>query len=338
MMIRAEDDDCMVATRAAHDYLTLGIRSVEIERDGVLALERALRGELGERFVAAIELFLAGDRRVVFTGIGKSGHIARKICATFSSTGAPAYFLHAAEANHGDLGLLSPGDMIIVVFSWSGETHELANILEYAVRFEIPIIAVTGRADSTVGRVATVTLELPTVEEACPNGLAPTTSTTMQLVLGDALATTLLKARGFSATDFRTFHPGGKLGAKLRPVSDLMHVGDEIPLVTIETPVADLIIEMSSKRFGAVGVVDAAGKLAGIVTDGDLRRTLGPDILDLPAGEIMTADPHAVAPTVIGAEALALMNRHSITVLFVTRQREVQGIVHVHDLLRAGIS
>lgn len=332
----SEKGGLALATKPQIDYLALGLRAVETERNGVLALEEALRGALGNSFVAAIELFLERDRRVLFTGIGKSGHIARKISATFSSTGAPAYFLHAAEANHGDLGLLSPGDMIIVVFSWSGETHELANILDYAVRFEIPIIAVTGRADSTLGRVARVTLALPDVEEACPNGLAPTTSTTMQLVLGDALATTLLEARGFTAGDFRTYHPGGKLGAKLRPVSELMHVGDEIPLVTVSTPVAEAILEMSSKRFGAVGVLDNC-KLAGIITDGDLRRTLGPDILARPAGEIMTRNPRAIAPTVIAAEALAVMNRWSVTVLFVTDGVEVEGVIHIHDLLRAGI-
>lgn len=317
--------------------LASALRTIEIEQAGIAALTAAMSGKLGREFTKALALFREPDRRLILTGIGKSGLIARKVAATFSSTGTPSYFLHAAEASHGDLGLISSSD-VVVAFSWSGETIELRNVVEYALRFRVPLVAVTSNAGSALGRVADVTLELPAVVEACPNGLAPTTSTTLQLVVGDAMAVALLQARGFTASDFRIFHPGGKLGSQLRTVGELMHAGDQLPLVSGETLVADAIIEMTSKRFGTVGVVDQHGRLAGIVTDGDLRRTMAPDLLQRAVGEIMTPSPRIVSPETTAGEALNMMNTQSITALFVVDKRQVCGILHIHDLLRVGVS
>jgi len=274
---------------------------------------------------------------VIVTGLGKSGHVGRKIAATFASTGQPAFFVHATEASHGDLGMVQSGDVVIAV-SWSGETPELAAVVTYAKRFAIPLIAITSNADSALGGEADVCLCLPNTQEACPNGLAPTTSTTMQLVLGDALAMALLEGKGFTARDFRVFHPGGKLGAKLVFVRDVMHRGDRIPRIRVGAKMADAILEMSAKGFGCVGVFDDSGKLVGIITDGDLRRHLkATPIVDTPVEEVMTRSPRTVAPDALVAEALALLSRsRKVQALLVVENEEVVGIVHFHDLMRLG--
>ena len=272
--------------------------------------------------------------------MGKSGHVARKIAATFASTGTPAHFVHPAEASHGDLGMIVPGDAILAL-SNSGETAELADLISHAIRFAIPLIAITGRAQSTLAQAADITLLLPPSAEACPMGLAPTTSTTMQLALGDALAVALLNRRGFTHSDFQAFHPGGKLGAKLRRVASLMHTGDALPITTAGLPMPQALLLMTGKGFGCVCVVDAAGALAGIVTDGDLRRAMGPDLLSRRVGEIMNTRPLTARPDMLAAEALRVMTDRPrpITTLFVLDSaRKPVGLLHVHDLLRAGIA
>ena len=308
----------------------------------VLATEaaglRALAAALDDGFARAVAL-LAGVRgRVVVTGMGKSGHIARKIAATLASTGTAALFVHPAEASHGDLGMLVQGDAVLAL-SNSGETAELADLIDHARRFGLPLVAITGRPGSTLAAAADAVLLLPAAPEACPLGLAPTTSTTMQLALGDALAVALLTRRGFGPSDFRRIHPGGRLGARLRRVRDLMHEGEAIPLAPPDLPMDAALLRMTERRFGCLGIVDAAGRLIGIVTDGDLRRAMGPDLLARRVGEIMTATPRTIGPDALAAEALRQMNAMDspITTLFVVdgRRRPV-GILHIHDLLRAG--
>ncbi|MDE3175140.1 MAG: KpsF/GutQ family sugar-phosphate isomerase [Pseudomonadota bacterium] len=314
-------------------------RAIAIERTGLLALEEALSlpGEdsLAAELSRAVETLLAAPGRVIVTGIGKSGHIARKIAATLASTGQPAAFVHPAEASHGDLGMVQNGDVVLAL-SWSGESVELAAILTYAKRFKIPLIALTSQRDSTLGRQADILLCLPVAQEACPNGLAPTTSTTMQLALGDALAMALLEAKGFTARDFRDLHPGGKLGAKLAFVRDIMHRGAAIPRIEVGAPLAQAIVEMTSKGFGCVGVFFADGTLAGLITDGDLRRHLRRDLgLDTPVESVMTKHPRVIGPDALVAEALEVIS-HKISNLLVVEGGEVVGIVHFHDLLRLG--
>ena len=310
----------------------------------VLATEaeglRALAAALDDHFAAAVELLLGATGRVVVTGMGKSGHVARKIAAPLASTGTPAFFVHPGEASHGDLGMIVPGDAVLAL-SNSGETAELADLIAHTRRFGLPLVGITGRAGSTLATAADVALVLPAAREACPMGLAPTTSTTMQMALGDALAVALLTRRGFGAADFRRIHPGGKLGARLRRVRDLMHTGDELPLAPPGTPMPEALVLMTQKRFGCLGVVDAEGRLAGILTDGDLRRAMGPDLLARDVGEIMNATPRSIGPDALAAEALHVMNARErpITALFVVDAggRPV-GILHVHDLLRAGVA
>lgn len=302
------------------------------------ALE-ALAAFLDHRFADAIERLAAVSGRVVVSGMGKSGHVARKIAATLASTGTPALFVHPAEASHGDLGMVVAGDAVITL-SNSGETAELADLVAHTRRFALPLIAVTGRATSTLARAADVALILPAVAEACPLGLAPTSSTTMQLALGDAIAIALLTRRGFGAADFREFHPGGKLGQRLRWVRELMHAGEDVPLVTPDTVMAEAILTMTDKRFGCVGVVEH-GRLVGVVTDGDLRRAMRPDLLQRPVRELMTRAPRRIGPQALAAEALHAMNAppRPITTLFVVDPEEHPvGILHIHDLLRAGVA
>lgn len=308
----------------------------------VLATEAAALGELaaslGEAFAGAVETLEAASGRVVVTGMGKSGHVARKIAATLASTGRPAFYVHPAEASHGDLGMVTRDDAVMAL-SNSGETPELGDFIAYCRRFSIPLIGITGGADSTLAQAASVALVLPRQPEACPMGLAPTTSTTMMLALGDALAVTLLERKGFTAADFRLFHPGGQLGRHLLRVSDLMHRGAELPLVAPDTPMGNVLLVMTEKSLGCAGIVDGDGRLIGIVTDGDLRRHLRGDLLALTAAEVMTANPKTVAPTLLVAEALGLMNAKTITGLFVVDEagRPV-GVLHVHDCLRAGVA
>ncbi len=313
-----------------------------VARD-VLATEaaalRALGESLGVAFIDAVDRLHGAAGRVVVTGIGKSGHVARKIAATLASTGTPALFVHPAEANHGDLGMIVAGDVILAL-SNSGEAAELAAIVAYASRIGLPLIAITAAPASTLARAASIALILPAAPEAGPIGLAPTTSTTMQMALGDALAVTLLARRGFSALDFRDIHPGGKLGARLKRVRDLMHTGEELPLVPPDITMDRALIVMTAKRFGALAVTDGA-RLLGVVTDGDLRRAMGPDLLGKRVDEIMNPTPKTIGPEALAEEALRVMNAESrpVTALFVVDEaRMIHGILHIHDLLRAGLA
>jgi arabinose-5-phosphate isomerase len=319
------------------------LRTLGLERAGIAALEAALlepASGLAARFDAAVALITRATGRVIVTGMGKSGHVGRKIAATLASTGTPAYFVHPGEASHGDLGMIQSGDAILAL-SWSGETAELADIITYSRRYGIALVALTSNAESALGREADVCLDLPKSEEACPNGLAPTTSTTMPLVMGDALAVALLEARGFTAQDFRQFHPGGKLGANLSFVRDIMHKDEAVPLVPVGALMEQALIEMTGKRFGCVGVIDEAGLLVGIITDGDLRRRMkvSHDLLAEPVEKVMTPRPMTITPDTMAAEALALLNETKRSVvLVVDGHLKPVGIVHLHDLYRVGVA
>jgi arabinose-5-phosphate isomerase len=312
-------------------------KSVDIEIAGMAGLREALDGDLGAALEQAIEVIRKARGRVVVSGMGKSGHIGRKLAATLASTGTPAFFLHAAEASHGDLGMVTPDDVVLAL-SWSGETAELADLIEYAKRYAVPLVAFTSRRESALGRAADVLLLLPQVEEACPNGLAPTTSTTIQLVLGDALSVALIEDRGFSAQDFRVFHPGGKLGARLHKVDDLMHSGEDMPLLPKAASMSEVILTMTGKRFGCVGLTDAQGALCGIITDGDLRRHWGPDMQAKSPSDFMTRGPRTAKRGSLASSALETMNRMKITVLFILDAGKPVGILHIHDLLKAGVA
>lgn len=301
------------------------------------ALEQLGAG-LGPEFVEAIRLILAAPGRTIVSGMGKSGHIARKVAATLASTGTLAMFVHPAEASHGDLGMITPEDVILLL-SNSGETPELADLIAYSRRFAIPLIGVASRAGSTLLKQSNVAIVLPPAPEACSVGLAPTTSTTMTLALGDALAVALMEHRRFTPDDFRGFHPGGKLGARLTTVASLMHTGEEMPLISPDAPMGEALIEMSRKGFGVVGVTDASGRLAGVVTDGDLRRHMQ-GLLDQRAADVMTQGPLTIATTALASEALGVMNERKITTLFAEAPDAPgipAGILHVHDCLRAGV-
>jgi arabinose-5-phosphate isomerase len=319
-------------TSSPTDLLETGRRVIGREAEA-LAL---LSGALDATFAAAVGLILDATGRVIVSGMGKSGHIARKIAATFASTGTPAHFVHPAEASHGDLGMVAEGDVVLCL-SNSGETPELADLLAHTRRFGIPLIAMVSRADSTLGRQAEVALVLPAVPEACGTGIVPTTSTTMMVALGDALAVALMEHRKFTPDHFRLFHPGGKLGARLLKVADLMHV--DAPQVTDDVPMGDTLLVMSRAGFGVVGVTDPAGYLLGVITDGDLRRHMA-GLLDLRAGQVMTRAPATIAPDALAEAALALMNERKITCLMVVPggAGRVAGVLHIHDLLRAGLA
>jgi arabinose-5-phosphate isomerase len=317
-------------------WLDSARHTLAVERAGLDQLVAALDADLGEAFVAAVEAISQAAGRIILSGVGKSGHIARKIAATLASTGTPAMFVHATEASHGDLGMITPDD-VIVVLSNSGETVELRDLLVYSRRFAVTVIAMTTGKRSTLAKTADIVLVLPRAEEACPIGLAPTTSTTLQLAIGDALAIALLEARGFTASDFQRYHPGGRLGAALTHISEIMHTGDELPLAPAGLDMQTALITMTTKRFGCLGIVDAAGRLIGIVTDGDLRRHMGADLLTRSAGDIMTPDPKVVAPDTLASTAIEMLNAKQITSLFVTDGTRPVGIVHIHDLLRIGV-
>ncbi|MDF2809926.1 MAG: KpsF/GutQ family sugar-phosphate isomerase [Microvirga sp.] len=312
-------------------------RTLSIEAAGLAAVLAALEGPLGESVERTVRLIEDARGRVIVTGMGKSGHIGRKLAATLASTGTPALFMHAAEAGHGDLGMVTPDDVLIAL-SWSGETTELGDVVHYAGRFAVPLVAVTANADSALGRAADIVLQLPRVEEACPNGLAPTTSTLIQLALGDALAVALLERRGFTASDFSVFHPGGKLGARLLKVGELMHGSEAMPLVGLGTPMSEALIEITSKRFGCCGVITTDGSLAGIVTDGDLRRNMSTELLGQPVEAVMTHSPQVIEPGELASAALGVMSRGKITVLFVVDAGVPVGVLHIHDVLRAGVA
>lgn len=319
------------------DALTSARKTLDLEIRGLSALRQALDGDLGPRFAAAVETIRAAHGRVIVTGMGKSGHVGRKLAATFASTGTPSFFVHPGEASHGDLGMITSDDVIIAL-SWSGETAELRDMLHHARRYRVPLIAITSNAKSALGKNADVPLVLPKTPEACPHGLAPTTSTTMQLAIGDALAIALLEGRSFTASDFRVFHPGGKLGAGLTYVRDLMHEGAEVPVVPRGTPMSEAILTISAKSFGCVGVTGDDGRLCGIVTDGDLRRHMGPGLLGESIETVMTADPLTIGPMTIASAALEIMTSSKVTSLFVVDEGQPVGIVHLHDTLRAGVA
>lgn len=321
---------------ASEDILSTARATIGCEADAL----RMLQDHLDDSFVAAIELILAAKGRVIVSGMGKSGHIARKIAATFASTGTPAHFVHPAEAAHGDLGMLATGDVVLLL-SKSGETPELQAMITYTRRFSIPLIAVADNPGSALMRAADVSITLPQVPEACGTGIVPTSSTTMCLALGDALAVTLMTHRQFTPENFREFHPGGKLGAQLSRVGDLMHTGDELPLASPGTSMGDALLIMSEKSFGVVGVVDKALILLGVITDGDLRRNMS-GLLNMTVDEVMTTAPKTIDPNALAEAAVALMTRTPprVTSLFVTEPEDhkVVGLLHIHDCLRVGLA
>lgn len=308
-------------------------RVLTLEAAGLSALSSALDGE----FSKAIDLLMQVKGRIVITGMGKSGHVARKMAATFASTGSPAHFVHPGEASHGDLGMIAKEDAVIAL-SNSGKTPELFDLIGYTRRFAIPLIAIAGRAKSALAEQADVRLLLPEAVEACPLGLAPTTSTTMMLALGDALAVTLLERKGFTAQDFQVLHPGGSLGARLLRVKDLMHPKERLPLARIDTKMSDAILLMTERQFGCVGIVDDSERLIGIITDGDLRRHMGGNLLAQSAGAVMTKGPKFIRPQALAAEALGFMNTHKIANLFVVEDERPIGLLQLYDCLRAGVA
>jgi arabinose-5-phosphate isomerase len=332
------ETDPALGPQASDGTLAAVRRTLEIEAQALETLRGSLEGDLGQSMTAAVELISAALGHVVVTGMGKSGHVGRKIAATMASTGTPAFFVHPGEASHGDLGMITR-DNVVVALSNSGETTELSDLLIYTRRFSIPLIAITSVAESTLAREADVALVLPPVEEACPLGLAPTSSTTLSLVVGDALAVALLDRRGFSRENFREFHPGGRLGNVLQRVRDIMHTGSALPLVERGLPMSEVLIAMSARGFGCVGVVESDGTLGGIVTDGDLRRHLSAEILDSPVDRVMTAQPRVITPDALAAEALKTMQDTRINALFVCEegQRVPVGFLHLHDCLRSGV-
>lgn len=287
-------------------------------------------------FEAVVRLLSGLEGRVIISGIGKSGHIARKISATLASTGTPSYFVHGSEASHGDLGMITRHDVCLLI-SNSGETQEMRDILLHTRRFSIPLVGISSNPDSSLMQAADYRLTLPKLPEACPMGLAPTTSTTLTLALGDALAVAVMELRGFSSDDFQTFHPGGKLGAQLSRVADLMHGSDALPLVDTDTAMSDALITMTSKGFGIAAVIDH-GKLIGVISDGDLRRNMG-QLMEMSAGQMASRNPVTVTPDVFAAQALAILNERKIGALMVVDgQDHPVGILHIHDILRAGVA
>src|SRR5437667_568930 len=331
--LMAESSGSDHADAAVHSTL----RTIATEASGITAISLVLQSELGGPFAGAADLIRNAKGRLIVTGLGKSGHIGRKIAATFASTGTPAFFVHAAEASHGDLGMITADD-VIMALSWSGEQPEMKNLITYAKRFRIPLIAMTAESDSTLSKAADIALTLPKAREACPHNLAPTTSSLMMLALGDALAIALLEGRGFTSVDFSVLHPGGKLGAMLKYARDLMHSGDAVPLKPLGTRMSDALVEMSSKGFGCVGIVDAYGAIVGIVTDGDLRRHMRPDLMTALVDDVMTRNPKTIPRDLLASEALEILNSSKITALIVTDANRPVGIVHLHDILRAGVA
>ncbi len=313
-------------------------KTLSTESDGLTALAAALDGSLGLSFQQCVDAIQGLKGRVIATGMGKSGHVAQKIASTLASTGTPAFYVHPSEASHGDLGMITADDLVLAL-SWSGETAELRALIDYTRRFRVPLAAVTSRLDSALAKAADMVMLLPATDEACPHGLAPTTSTLMQLALGDALAVALLEVRGFTAQQFRVYHPGGQLGAYLKHLSDVMHAGDRLPLARRETLMADAIVTMTEKSLGCIGIVDDGDRLIGIITDGDLRRHARPDLLQCAARDIMTPAPKMVTPDTLVSSAVELLNENKITAVFVVDADEKPvGIVHMHDLLRAGVA
>ena len=312
--------------QAAQDVFAQSIKGLEM-----------MSQDLGDAFTSAVDVFAQVKGRVIISGVGKSGHVGRKIAATLASLGTPASFVHAGEASHGDLGMLTAEDAVLAI-SNSGETKELGDLVAYTRRFSIPLVAITSKGGSSLAQSADIALVLPDIKEACPMGLAPTTSTTLTITLGDALAVALLERHGFTAEDYKLFHPGGKLGQRLFKVSELMHGTEELPVVSAQTSMRDTILVMTEKTFGVAGVTDEAGALVGIVTDGDLRRRLDDDLFQLTAAEVMTASPKVTSPSTLAAEALGFMNASKVGCLFVVDGDKPVGILRLHDCLRAGVA
>ncbi len=316
----------------AESDIAHGRECIAQEIAGLSALSESLDGD----FAKAVTTLAQSKGRIIITGMGKSGHVARKIAATFASTGTPAHFVHPGEASHGDLGMITPSDVVLAL-SNSGETAELSDIVGYCKRFSIPLIAMVRRKTSMLVGAADVAMVLPATPEAPPTD-APTTSTTMMMALGDALAVALMQRRGFTKDDFSVFHPGGKLGKAFIRVSDLMHKGAQLPLVAEGTPMRDVLLTMTTKTFGTAGVVDQSGNLLGVITDGDLRRHMSPDLLTMGAEAVMTRNPLTIRASALAAEALGVMNQRSVTALFAMEGQTPVGILHIHDVLRAGIA
>ena len=333
--VMAKAKSAHLTSDLAQAAIASALRTLEAEGSGVDALAAALRDGLGSTFAAAIELIRATQGRVIVTGMGKSGHVARKIASTLASTGTPAFFVHPSEASHGDLGMIANDDVILAL-SWSGETAELKNITDYSRRYGIKLIAMTAIPDSTLAELADVVMTLPQAREACPHNLAPTTSSLMQLAIGDALAIALLESHGFTAVDFGLLHPGGKLGTLLKTVRDIMHAGAAMPLAPLGTRMSDAILEMTTRGFGCVGIIDGRGHLVGIITDGDLRRHMRNNLLDASVDEVMTRGPKTVRPDQLLSETLDILNSMKVTALFAVEAGKPVGIIHVHDLLRVG--
>ena len=324
-----------IKTETRNTAIESALKAVATETAGLVGLSAALDGALGVALGEAVSLIGEAKGRVIVTGMGKSGHIGGKISATLASTGTPAFFVHPAEASHGDLGMIRRED-VILAFSWSGETAELKSIVYYSRRFRVPLIAVTSGAGSTLAKAADVAMVVPRVEEACPHGLAPTSSALVQLALGDALAIALLESRGFSAADFHAFHPGGRLGANLTRISEVMHKGSKVPLAPLGTPMSEAIVLITQKGFGCLGITDAQNRLVGIITDGDLRRNLDNDLLARRVDDVMTPNPRSITPDELVASAIEILNAAAITALIVAEDGHPVGVVHMHDLLRIG--
>ncbi|QHQ37479.1 KpsF/GutQ family sugar-phosphate isomerase [Algicella marina] len=323
----------LMPRNAAQDIIAHGREVLRVEAEALSSFVDML----DENFAKATQAILNSRGHLIVSGMGKSGHIARKIAATFASTGTPSLFVHPGEASHGDLGKITNADVVLLL-SNSGETPELADLIAYTRKKGNTLIGVAARAESTLLKKSDIAILLPQAPEACPNGLAPTTSTTLTLALGDALAVALMNMRGFTPENFRDFHPGGKLGAILATVGDLMHGKDDLPMVDISTPMPEVLIAITSQGFGVAGVRDADGRLAGIITDGDLRRHMA-NLLAHKAGDVMTPDPVTITAEARASDALAVMNRKKVTTLFVMdSQHRPEGIIHVHDCLRAGVA
>ncbi|NQV57537.1 MAG: KpsF/GutQ family sugar-phosphate isomerase [Rhodospirillales bacterium] len=329
---KSAEDQSTTSGAKAGDDLRAAKRVLEIEAAGLNALASGLNTE----FSRAIDIFVGISGRIIVTGMGKSGHIAHKVASTLASTGMPALFIHPAEASHGDLGMIESGDAVLA-YSNSGETPELSDLVAYTRRFKLPLIAITSDANSTIAEQSDVALVLPRAEEACPIGMAPTTSTTMMMALGDALAVALMERKGFTTDEFKLRHPGGQLGKRLLKVSDIMHSGEGLPLAKADDTMATAILEMTAKSLGCLGVVDGDTKLLGIITDGDLRRFMSDNLMQLRVGEIMTVNPKTIRSTALASEAVQVMNEMQITNLFVVDDDAVAGVLHIHDCLRAGV-
>lgn len=308
------------------------IQTINSEIDTIIKL----RDSLNDTLTKALDAMQESKGRIILTGMGKSGHIGKKIAASLASTGTPSFFVHPAEASHGDLGMITEDDVVIAI-SNSGESRELVDILNYCKRFGIKLIAITKNPESSLGKTADIVLKLPNNGEACPLGLAPTNSTTATLVLGDILTAGLIQRKGFTKADFNERHPGGKLGSILKRVSDLMHTGSEIPILEENSNMQQVLLEMTSKRLGCVGFVNQKGELTGMLTDGDLRRCLTPEILNKKAVEIMTKNPKTIAKDVVASEAIKVMHEKKITNIFVIEDKMPIGVIHIHDLLNNGV-